>query len=245
MRFDAVFFDSGGTLFGDGEVVRPTRSEVRDARAVRLAHCLESMGHVADADRLAELLPPLEQAAPGRFGPTYTYVDLMAAVAEALRLPLPEAEALICADAYVGPVYRSWLFPGTAETVAALSAAGLHVGLISNTYIPGFVADRMFRGVGLLRYLQTRVYSGEAGLAKPDPRIFKLAEQRAGLAGQRVLYVGDKPDKDVEPPRSLGWATALRRSPTAADSSGPADFHFRHTAELLDFVGCPSRPEPG
>ena len=95
--------------------------------------------------------------------------------------------------------------------------------------------DRSLRGVGILKYLKTRIYSGDEGLVKPDLRIFKLAEKRAGLRGKRVLYVGDKVEKDIKPPKALGWSAALRRY-TETTSHGLADFEFDRTQELLGFV---------
>lgn len=239
MRFDAVFFDSGGTLFRAtrrGDVAPGTSlEEVREARGGRLARSLAALGHNVDVERLAALLAKFEETGPGRVGPPYTYINLTNDVAAALGLRLSDDEALTCADAYVGPRYQSWLFPGTEETLRALTEAGLHVGLISNTYIPRRVADRVLRQVGLLRYLKTRIYSGHEGVVKPDPRIFRLAEERTGFTGERILYVGDKVAKDIEPPRALGWAAALKRS-SAATSNGLADFEFDETPELLPFV---------
>jgi len=239
MRFDAVFFDSGGTLFMTPATMvglpAPTLDEQRARRFARLAGALAQLGYPADEARLRDLLPDMEATGPRRFGPTYTYADLIGALAERLDLPLTDEQAALCVDAYVGPRHRCWLFPGTEQTLRGLIEAGVHVGMISNTYIPGRTVDRLLRDVGLLDYLATRVYSGDEGLAKPDPRIFHLAERRAGLAGRRLLYVGNKLDNDIKAAAAAGWATALKRS-TFATSGGLADFEFDETPELLAFV---------
>jgi HAD superfamily hydrolase (TIGR01549 family) len=239
MRFDAVFFDSGGTLWlapETGSVPAGTSGdEVRQGRFVRVAMSLVGLGYVADASRLAEVLPELEETSPGRFGPTYTYIDLMLALGERLGMPLRPEDAPLAADAYVGPRYRSWLPAGIEQTLCKLDAAGLRLGVISNTYIPGFAVDRLLRGAGLLRFLKTRIYSGDEGLSKPDVAIFRLAEERTGLSGRRVLYVGDKVSSDIAPARAVGWSAALYRS-SASDSGGLADFEFDHMPDLTGFV---------
>lgn len=239
MPFDAVFFDSGGTIY------RPTapgagpegtsEPEVHARRGLRLALALAGLGYKVSLDAVESVLPELERACPGRYGPAYTYLDLVREVAESLHLPLRPEERLPPTDAYVGPRYRWWLFPGTEETLAALTRAGLHVGLISNTYIPGFCADRTLLGVGLLGYFKTRIYSGQEGVCKPDPGIFRLAARRAGVEGKRILYVGDSVEKDIRPAKALGWKAALNCS-SVPNSGGLADFEFTEMPRLLKWV---------
>lgn len=237
-RFDAVFFDSGGTLWiPPAQGLPPGHSlpELWQRRAARVAACLAGLGRAASESRIAALLPDLEAASPGRFGPSYTYIDLMQALAEALGETWCVEDHLLLADAYVGPRYRSWLGAGTEQTLAALADAGVYVGLISNTYIPGQSVDRLFRGVGLLKYLRTRIYSGDEGISKPEAGIFELAVRRAGLEGRRLLYVGDDLENDVRASRRAGWSAVLIRS-ARADSGGLADFEITRLPELLDFV---------
>jgi putative hydrolase of the HAD superfamily len=239
IRFDAVFFDSGGTIWNSpepGTVPRGTSIvEGWERRAARLAHVLESLGYAVDHAKLQAVLPALEETAPQRFGESYTYVNLMGAVSAALGIALRNEDAFLCADSYVGVRYRCCLFPGTEETLRILSEAGLHLGMISNTYIPGYAVDRLLRSVGLLQYLKTRIYSGDEGVSKPDPRIFKLAEQRAGLPGKRILYVGDDVKNDIEAARAVGWTAALRLA-ARPSGGGSADFAFEHSSELLPFI---------
>jgi putative hydrolase of the HAD superfamily len=138
------------------------------------------------------------------------------------------------ADAYAGPRYASWLFPGTQAALQDLHDYGYRMGIIANTAWPGFSMDRAFAGVGLLTFFNIRLYSGDLGLEKPDPAIFRLAERIGGLEGKRILYVGNDPEKDVAGPAAVGWATALRRSDPAA-AAGTADLEFDHIPELVRY----------
>lgn len=54
------------------------------------------------------------------------------------------------------------------------------------------------------------VFSGLEGVQKPNPKIFKIALERAGnLAPDEVLHIGDSMRKDYEPARSIGMHALL------------------------------------
>ncbi len=49
----------------------------------------------------------------------------------------------------------------------------------------------------LRRYVRDYVISGEAGFAKPDPRMIERALELAGVPGARALMLGDEPRSDI------------------------------------------------
>jgi len=241
VRFDAVFFDSGGTLFGyrppptDGT---PSFEAVRDGRARRTAALLTAIGHPCDE---AVVTAALDRVAAD-LGPGFTWssVDLITGLCGALGLPVRHEEILCVTEAYEGPRYRAWLFPGTVEALSALSRAGLPMGLIANTNVPGTVFDRMLHGVGLLEYLRVRVYSCEEGVEKPAPEIFHRAAGRLGVAGRRILYVGNSLEADVAGARGVGWSAALRLAADAPTRAGLADLEFTDWPPLVEWVLQPA-----
>lgn len=234
-RFDCVFFDSGGTLYGvfDGKDA-PTPEQVAEGRFTRVANALQAFGAEADPS-LEKTLRELEAAAKQNRRVDHTYVRLMTGLIERLKLPLGSEVAACLADAYAGPRFRPWVFPGTHEMLHDLREAGVYLGVIANTAWPGFCMDRAFAGVGLLPYFRMRVYSGDEGLEKPDPAFFRLAERNSGQAGKRILYVGDSLAYDVDGAKAVGWSAALRRSKEST-SQGRADFEFDHSKELAAYV---------
>ena len=57
---------------------------------------------------------------------------------------------------------------------------------------------------GLGHYFEAGLAAREAGMMKPDPRIFEILLGRAGLAAHEVVHVGDDPEADVEGARAAG-----------------------------------------
>lgn len=61
-----------------------------------------------------------------------------------------------------------------------------------------------------LAWFDDRVISGQEGVAKPDPEIYRLACHRFGIEEQRTVFVDDSP-ANVAIARTLGFVTHLFR----------------------------------
>jgi putative hydrolase of the HAD superfamily len=57
--------------------------------------------------------------------------------------------------------------------------------------------ERRIRLTGLDRYVADWVISEEAGVSKPNPRIFSLAAQRVRMRLQGAWVIGDSPEADI------------------------------------------------
>jgi putative hydrolase of the HAD superfamily len=90
--------------------------------------------------------------------------------------------------------------------------------------------------IGLARFFEHALAAREAGMLKPDPRIFALLLQRAGLGPERALHVGDDAIADVEGARRAGitpvWVNRAGQEWPAAAS--PAPLTVRTLTELAD-----------
>ncbi|WP_342561319.1 HAD family hydrolase [Paenibacillus sp. FSL R7-0345] len=71
-------------------------------------------------------------------------------------------------------------------------------------YIMGLVTngkkDLQDGKIDLLRlrgYFKEIVISGEAGISKPDPAIYRLALDRLGTSAEQTLFIGDHPVNDI------------------------------------------------
>ena len=96
--------------------------------------------------------------------------------------------------------------PEAGAALESVKASGLVVGVISNSN--GTVRTALERA-GLARDLDFVIDSGVVGLEKPDPRIFHLALEHAGVPAAEACYVGDLYSVDVVGARRVGLDAVL------------------------------------
>lgn len=126
-----------------------------------------------------------------------------------------EAEAL-ARHPDMGPAIRSFygrfqsMIPravdGTVEVLEALKAAGMPVHGLTNFSAETFALT--CRRFAFLNAFDTVVVSGAERVIKPDPRIFEILIERAGLTPSRTAFVDDSP-RNVEAARRLGFHAHL------------------------------------
>ena len=63
---------------------------------------------------------------------------------------------------------------------------------------------RKWEKLGLSQYVNFLVTSEEAGVEKPDPKIFKLALSKLNLNASEVIMIGDNEEKDIAGAKQLG-----------------------------------------
>ncbi|MFN4218377.1 MAG: HAD family hydrolase [Candidatus Bipolaricaulia bacterium] len=105
--------------------------------------------------------------------------------------------------------YRTWLkhlklFPEVQEVLAALRGR-LRLGIISNG--PSDLQRYKLKLFDLEREFDPIVISGEVGVAKPDPAIFRHALGLAKVSPSEALYVGDSPTYDIAGAKGAGMQT--------------------------------------
>jgi putative hydrolase of the HAD superfamily len=88
------------------------------------------------------------------------------------------------------------------EVRALLAKAQQHVPVIIVTNAMDTVEEHLDR-LGLTYFADDLVSSARVGVAKPDPRIYEIAAERAGAAPSRCLFIDDRP-ANVEAARALG-----------------------------------------
>lgn len=92
--------------------------------------------------------------------------------------------------------------PGTVEILHRLYTTGLPLYGLSNWSAEKFRLVRQH--YEFFNWLQDMVISGEVGMAKPDPRIFKAALAMVDRPAGECLFIDDMP-ANIETARSLGF----------------------------------------
>jgi len=151
------------------------------------------------------------------------------------RMDRALAAYLAPAQGYVRPL------DGARETLAALRARGLRLGLVSNTVWPGEIHRRDLDRHRLLPYLETQVFSADAAAWKPEARVFQMALDALDLRPQEAAYVGDHPYFDVWGAQQAGlrgvWVwSAEWDTPRMAGLDIRPDATVRRLPELLDVI---------
>jgi len=96
--------------------------------------------------------------------------------------------------------------PQARGVLERLQSRDLAVGMISNS--DGSI-ERMITEQGLAPYFRFVLDSYVVGVEKPDPRIFEMALERAGVGPAEAIYVGDLYSIDVVGSRAAGLDAVL------------------------------------
>jgi HAD superfamily hydrolase (TIGR01509 family) len=113
----------------------------------------------------------------------------------------------------------------THESLRRLRAAGLRLGIVSNS--DGRVEEALAAS-GLREYFDVVIDSSLVGVEKPDPAIFRAALDALGIRPEEALYVGDLYEVDVVGARAAGIEAVLL-TPSSAGPGRPC-----RTAESID-----------
>lgn len=102
------------------------------------------------------------------------------------------------------------------ETIRELKKRGLKTGLISNCSpdVPLF-----FPATGVPSLLDASIYSCDANLMKPDPKIYLLVCKKMSVLPQDSMYVGDGYDYELAGATNLGMKAVLIRPAEEPDDT--------------------------
>jgi 2-haloacid dehalogenase len=123
---------------------------------------------------------------------------------------------------------------GTVGILADLRRAGVRLMALSNWSAEKFpIARERYEFLG---WFETIVVSGEVGIAKPDPRIFRHLLEATGLAAASTVFIDDSAP-NVAAAAALGMTTLLFRDPAT----------LRSDLQALGLLPVPisSPPRPG
>jgi putative hydrolase of the HAD superfamily len=205
MRFRAVFFDAGETL------VHPVPSfhELFSTIVTREGHPRAPEDVVAASSvvmrRFSEAAREnaLWTTSPER---SHTFwLDVYERMLTALDLPGGDGLRDKLYGAFTD-LSNYGLFDDVPGVLGALASEGVALGIVSNFEV--WLEDLLV-SLGVRERFAVCVISGREGIEKPDPRIYRLALDRAGVAPEEAAFVGDNPEFDVDPPATMGMFPVL------------------------------------
>lgn len=205
----AVFFDAGETLLAPDPSFAELFAKVVEAEGVALD--VTRVSEVVSAS--AEFFTELFRSEEGRLWSTSPdrsrtlWDSVYRHFLKQLGVPEEEHERLVdTLYARFSDVRSYRLHDDARPALDALAASGVKLGLISN-----FEAwlDDLLAHLGVRDAFDVIVISGREGLEKPDPRIFEVALERAGVTAGESVYVGDHPLFDVEGAAAVGMRPVL------------------------------------
>ena len=191
-RIKAVFFDAGGTLFQP----HPSVGEIYAEVALKF-------GLAVDPKKIEELFHDLWEKRDGLAGLSSHSSEKVER--EWWRSLVGEVFSKFGTierfDEFFTELYdrfarpESWrIFPDVLSVFEVLKRQGKILGIISNW------DSRLFsicEGLGLEPYLDFILASAVVGAAKPSPKIFKEAIQRARVSPEEALHIGDSLEDDI------------------------------------------------
>jgi putative hydrolase of the HAD superfamily len=224
----AVLFDMGGTLDGDGEHWLDRFVRLYAGAGVVLSRDVIRKGF-DHAERRAAAEAVRVSAGLGQFVRQHLAWQAECHTAGDARLLEPIAEQFI--SLVRAAAKRS------VPVLAELRRRGLLLGVVSNGC--GNV-QTLCDEFGFSPFLDCVIDSHWAGIAKPDPAIFRLALDRLGVSAASTLMVGDSYDRDIVPAHRIGLHTAWLAGDAGA-LPGVADVVIGSLDALLPLFEQPER----
>ena len=243
-KLKAVFFDVDDTLYSTSEFAQRARSNSLDS--------LISMGLKAKKEELQRELDEVIREFTSNY--EHHFDQLLMRLPE--RLKGDVNPALLTASAVVA--YHDTKFSelvayeDVLDVLRVLAQTDLVLGVITDGPVIK-QAEKLIR-LGVLPYLHARgiFITHQMGYSKTNVKLYERVCREFELRPETVMYVGDNPINDVDPPNAVGMVTVrCRRGGKYSELSGNTQavheiHNFYDLLELLKTqygVGVP--PEAG
>jgi putative hydrolase of the HAD superfamily len=222
MPTEAVLFDYGHTLVDfrrTEEALLEAYTRIRERIEAALYLEAPEVGHLID--RVANRVD--QRVAASYAERRLDELDLVAVFDEVLSQTLgltvpPDVVRHVVAldhSAYSRTITVSEDTLGVLRTLR--EDRGLRLGLVSNVaLLPDHMREDL-RTLGILPLLDATAFSSEVGTRKPDPRIFRAALDRLGVAPAAAVFVGDRLQDDVAGAQAVGMRGVQIREFRAED----------------------------
>ncbi|MDH3590479.1 MAG: TIGR02253 family HAD-type hydrolase [Planctomycetota bacterium] len=202
MPLRAILFDIDDTLFATTQFAQRARR--------RAVQAMVHAGLLVDEDVAYRELKQVVEEFSSNYG--HHFDKLVLRLSEHIRPGVHPAIVIASGvQAYHSTKEHIRAYPDAARVLHRLMGSDLKRAILSN----GFTvkqAEKLVR-LGLQNAFSPGAIfiSEEIGVAKPHPKIFRIACESLEVSPDEAMYVGDHPLKDVDPAHDAGLITVLRR----------------------------------
>jgi HAD superfamily hydrolase (TIGR01509 family) len=177
---DAVTFDANGTLV---RLVDPVP---------RLENVLKALGVERPASAIRRAFEAEGRVYAGRAAEAHQPAAFAALQRECTGVFLAELDAAEIDPGEFAPSYVEAMqferLPEARRSLQRLRRCGVELAVVANFDL---TLHQRLGKLSLLPLLSAVVTPADAGVAKPDPKIFELALERLGVSPDRALHIGD------------------------------------------------------
>jgi putative hydrolase of the HAD superfamily len=221
----AIIFDLDNTLWDVGPVILRAEHAMLRFLAERYPRVLEL--HTVESMRDMRARMALEHPTMRH---DFTWLRTQALLAHAREAGYPESMAREAFDVFYRARNEVVLYDDVVPAFDWL-AGRYRLFAISN-------GNADLASIGLAHYFERSLAAREAGMLKPDPRIFTMLLEAAGVAAAAALHVGDDPEADVAGARRAGvrpvWVN--RNSAPWPEALDSPEYTVRSLAELVELI---------
>ncbi len=134
--------------------------------------------------------------------------------------------------------FRLELYPDVIKTLDTLKKEFI-MGAVSDGQSPWVVPE--LKRVGLKKYFDFIIASGDLGYRKPDPRLYRQALHKLNVRPEEVVFVGNDMYRDVWGAHQAGMKTVFFKSNQGDHRSHGVEadyiiYHFAQLPEALEFL---------
>jgi YjjG family noncanonical pyrimidine nucleotidase len=224
----AVLFDLDDTLFDHRRSARAALEEVHRGHAAKFDFAELERHHGIYLEEMH-----LEVLA-GRIGLDDARRERFRKVFRALGVTLDAADVDAVASAYrSGYMTARRALDGAAALLTALRPHA-RIAIVTNNLLQE-QQDKLAH-CGLTPLVDVLIASEDVGVSKPDPRIFRIALDRAGVGAPEAVMVGDAWENDVAGARRAGIRAVWFNPGRAPKPADPADVMEIHALEPADDI---------
>lgn len=124
-----------------------------------------------------------------------------------MGIPFTTEQAVLFQTKYKDNQSRLHVSSVLTELLDKCAEKGIKMGVITNG--PYAHQVQKFYTLGLDKWfsMDQLIVSAGVGVAKPDIRIFQMAEEKWGMIPEQTYMIGDSLENDIQGARNAGWKT--------------------------------------